>query len=66
MKEACREHAEFTAWVNKEERIVTFRETDGFEIKIGDQHGKGQQHRNGNEPVQQRDTEILHGDGSEI
>ena len=32
MKEACREHAEFTAWANKEERIVTFRETDGFEM----------------------------------
>ena len=22
---------EFTAWVNKEERIVTFRQTEGFE-----------------------------------
>ena len=31
MKEDCEEQAELTAWVNKEERIVTFRETEGFE-----------------------------------
>ena len=30
MKEECEEQAEFTAWVDKEKRIVTFRETEGF------------------------------------
>ncbi len=30
MKEDCEEQAELTACVNKEERIVTFRETEGF------------------------------------
>ena len=31
MKEECEEQAELAAWVNKEERIVAFRETEGFE-----------------------------------
>lgn len=31
MKEDCEERAELAAWVNKEERIVTFRDTEGFE-----------------------------------
>ena len=31
MKEDCEEQAVLAAWVNKEERIVTFRETEGFE-----------------------------------
>ena len=31
MKEETDTQEEFTAWVNKEERIVTFRETKGFE-----------------------------------
>ena len=31
MKEVCKEQAAFAAWVNKEARIVTFRETEGFE-----------------------------------
>ena len=31
MKEDCEDQAELAAWVNKEERIVTFRETKGFE-----------------------------------
>ena len=31
MKEECEEQAEVSAWVNKEGRIVTFRETEGFE-----------------------------------
>ena len=31
MKEECEEQAELAIWVNKEERIVTFRETEGFE-----------------------------------
>ncbi len=31
MKEECEEQAEFAAWVDKEKRIVTFREADGFE-----------------------------------
>ena len=31
MKEECEEQAEFITWVNKDEHIVTFRETDGFE-----------------------------------
>ena len=31
MKEDCEEQAELATWVNKEERIVTFRETEGFE-----------------------------------
>ena len=31
MKEDCEEQAELAAWVNKEKRIVTFRETEGFE-----------------------------------
>ena len=31
MKEECEEQAEFTAWVNKEKRIVTFLATEGFE-----------------------------------
>ena len=30
MKEECEEQAELAAWVNKEERIVTFRETEGY------------------------------------
>ena len=31
MKEDCEEQAELAAWVNKEKRIVTFRDTEGFE-----------------------------------
>ena len=31
MKEEIDTKEEYTAWVNKEERIVTFRETEGFE-----------------------------------
>ena len=31
MKEETDTQDEFTAWVNKEERIVTFRQTEGFE-----------------------------------
>ena len=31
MKEDCEEQAELAAWVNKEKRIVTFREMEGFE-----------------------------------
>ena len=31
MKEECEEQAEFIAWINKNESIVTFRETEGFE-----------------------------------
>ena len=31
MKEDCEEQAELTAWGNKEERIVTFCEAEGFE-----------------------------------
>ena len=31
MKEDCEEQAELAAWVNKEECIVTFRDTEGFE-----------------------------------
>ena len=31
MKEETDTQEEFTAWVNKEERIVTFRQTEGFE-----------------------------------
>lgn len=31
MKEENEAHEEFAAWVNKEERIVTFRELGGFE-----------------------------------
>ena len=31
MKEACEEQAEFAFWADKETRIVTFRETEGFE-----------------------------------
>ena len=31
MKEETDAQEEFAAWVNKEERIVTFRETEGFE-----------------------------------
>ena len=31
MKEDCEAQTELAAWVNKEERIVTFRETEGFE-----------------------------------
>lgn len=31
MKEDTDTQEEFTAWVNKEERIVTFRNTAGFE-----------------------------------
>ena len=31
MKEETDTQVEFPAWVNKEERIVTFRETEGFE-----------------------------------
>ena len=31
MKEECEEQTDLAVWVNKEERIVTFRETEGFE-----------------------------------
>ena len=31
MKEDREEQAKLAAWVNKEERIVTFRDMDGFE-----------------------------------
>ena len=31
MKEETDTQEEFTAWVNKEEQIVTFRETEGFD-----------------------------------
>jgi len=31
MKEETDAQEKFAAWVNKEERIVTFRETEGFE-----------------------------------
>ena len=31
MKEDCEDQAELATWVKKEERIVTFRETEGFE-----------------------------------
>ena len=31
MKEACKEPTDLVDWVNKAERIVTFRETEGFE-----------------------------------
>ena len=34
MKEECEEQAEFAAWVNRQERILTFRETEGFEKLI--------------------------------
>ena len=30
MKDNCEEQAEFAVWINKEEQIVTFRETEGF------------------------------------
>ena len=31
MKEERKEQAEFAAWIHKDERILTFRDTDGFE-----------------------------------
>ena len=31
MKEACEERTDVAVWVNKEERIVTFRDTEDFE-----------------------------------
>ena len=31
MIEDCKEQAKLAVWVNREERIVTFRETEGFE-----------------------------------
>ena len=31
MREECEEQTDLAAWVNKEERIVTFRETEGLE-----------------------------------
>ena len=31
MKEDCEKQTELAAWVNKEERIVTFQATEGFE-----------------------------------
>ena len=34
MKEDCEDQAKFAVWVNKEERIVTFRETEDFETLI--------------------------------
>lgn len=30
MREECEEQTDLTVWVNKNERIVTFRDTDGF------------------------------------
>ena len=32
MKEGQEDQAEFAAWVNKEERIVTFHPLEGYEI----------------------------------
>ena len=31
MREECEEQTYLTVWVNKDERIVTFRDTEGFE-----------------------------------
>ena len=31
MREECEEQTDLTVWVNKDERIVTFRETEGVE-----------------------------------
>ena len=31
MKEGCQAQAEFAAWVNKEKRIITFRDAEGYE-----------------------------------
>ena len=31
MREECEEQTDLTVWVNKDERIVTFRETEEFE-----------------------------------
>lgn len=31
MKEDHEERVEFIAWINKKARMITFRETDGFE-----------------------------------
>ena len=31
MREACEEQTDLSVWVNKDERIVTFRDTEGFE-----------------------------------
>ena len=31
MGEECEEQTDLTVWVNKDERIVTFRDTEGFE-----------------------------------
>ena len=41
MIEDCEEQAKLAVWVNKEERIVTFRETEGFEkLKFRTQEDK--------------------------
>ena len=31
MREECEEQTDLTVWVNKDERIVTFLDTEGFE-----------------------------------
>lgn len=31
MREECEEQTDLTVWVKKDERIVTFRDTEGFE-----------------------------------
>ena len=31
MREECEEQKDLTIWVNKDERIVTFRDAEGFE-----------------------------------
>ena len=31
MREECEEQTDLTVWVNKDENIVTFRDTEGFE-----------------------------------
>ena len=31
MREECEEQTDLTVWVNKDEHIVTFRDTEGFE-----------------------------------
>ena len=31
MKEECEKQTDLTVWVNKDEHIVTFRDTEGFE-----------------------------------
>lgn len=41
-------------------------EPDAAQIEHGDHHGEGEQGQDGHDPRQERDAQILHGDGRQV